>query len=150
MNHTKNHGFQFLDFIFTKEEDLQFYSPLAGSFAVIKCDGRVLIVYNKWRQQWELPAGKREGTETAKQCAVRELFEESGQFVENLEFTGLLKLKRVSNGKIKFNPVYTAAIEQLQPFTANDETTEIKLWDGVEEIGCFDEMDLKILEYITA
>ena len=148
MNHTKNHGFQFLDFIFTKEEDIQLYSLVAGSFAVIKCDGRVLMVYNKWRQQWELPAGKREVTETVKQCAVRELFEESGQVVEGLEFVGLLKLKQVSNGKIKFNPVYTATIEQLQPFIANDETSQIQLWDEGEEIGCFDEMDLKILEYI--
>lgn len=148
MNQTKNHGFQFLDFIFTKEEDIQLYSPIAGSFAVIKCEEKVLMVYNKWRQQWELPAGKREGTETAKQCAVRELFEESGQFVENLEFKGLLKLKRVSNGRIKFNPVFFAEVEQLQPFIANDETSQIQLWDGVGEIGCIDEMDLKIRDYI--
>lgn len=148
MNATKNHGFQFIDFMLTNEDAIQNYSPIAGSFAVIKCEERILIVYNKWREQWELPAGKREGVETEKECAIRELYEETGQAASDLEFKGLLKLKNTSNGEIKYNPVFFGVIEQLQPFIENEETTEIKLWNMNEKIGYIDEMDLKILDYI--
>lgn len=148
MNSTQNNGFEFLDFIAIKEADIALYTPIAGSFAVIECDGRILMVYNKWRKQWELPAGKREGSETEKQCAIRELYEESGQLVEDLEFKGLLKLKHSITGKIKFNPVFFKTVHRLQPFIPNEETSQIVCWDQVEEIGVIDEMDLKVLEYI--
>ncbi|MGD6834837.1 NUDIX domain-containing protein [Sutcliffiella halmapala] len=94
MNLTKNNGIEFLDFISMSEEDMFNYQPLAGSFAVIKCEGKYLMCYNVWRKQWELPAGCREGDETPKECAIRELFEETGQIVSDLEFKGLLKSKK--------------------------------------------------------
>lgn len=146
MNSTQNHGFEFLGFVVAHEQDLGEYQPLAGSFAVIKCNGKYLMCFNKWRKQWELPAGIREGNETPRECAIRELYEETGQEVGQLEFKGVLKLRNSKTGSIKTNPVYYAEIKELQPFIQNDETTEIKLWDLEEELGIIDEMDLKMLD----
>ncbi|QUW22640.1 NUDIX domain-containing protein [Sporosarcina sp. Marseille-Q4063] len=148
MNSTKNNGFKFLEFINIKEIEIKFYQPVAGSFAIVKCEGKYLLCYNVWRQQWEFPAGHREQDETPKECAMRELYEETGQVVANLEFKGLLKVKNTMNGFIKYNPVYFAVIETLQPFMGNEETTEIMLWDLNEEIGVIDEVDLKIVDYV--
>lgn len=148
MNKTKNNGFDFLEFIQINEQSINDYKPLAGSFAVVMCEGKYLVCFNKWRSQWELPAGRREGKETSKECAIRELYEETGQIVPSLKFKGLLKAKSQKTGKLKFNPVYSAAIDRLQPFLENDETTQIKLWDLKEDIGLFDEVDLNILDYI--
>lgn len=148
MNITKNNGHKFLDFIGAKEKDINNYQSLAGSFAVLKCEGKYLICYNIWRKQWELPAGRREGDETPKECAIRELYEETGQLVTNLDFKGLLKVKNTLNGNIKFNPVYFTTVESLQPFKENEETSGIKLWDLREDIGYFDSVDIKILEYV--
>ncbi|WP_203333540.1 NUDIX domain-containing protein [Planococcus beigongshangi] len=148
MNKTQNNGFEFLEFIVVGEEGMEGYKNLAGSFAVISCDGGVLMVYNKWREQWELPAGKREEGETAKECAVRELYEETGQYISNLEFKGLLKLWKISDGRIKYNPVYAGNIEELRPFLNNDEASEMKLWDRSNSLGVIDEMDLKLLGFI--
>ncbi|MGB6780336.1 MAG: NUDIX hydrolase [Planococcus citreus] len=148
MNTTRSHGFQFLDFLFMEEHEIHQFETIAGSFAVIKCGGKNLMVYNKWREQWELPAGRREGGETSKECAVRELYEESGQLVEDLEFKGLLKLQHTETREIKYNPVFLGTVEKLQPFIPNAETTEMKLWDTKEDIGVLDEMDIKILDYI--
>ena len=148
MNRMKNNGFEFLEFIRTSEEEINSFQPLAGSFAIIKCDGNYLFCYNIWREQWELPAGKREEYETPKECAIRELYEETGQTVYDLNFKGLLKVKNKNNGKIKFNPVYMTTVDKLQPFKENNETTDIKLWDLNEEIGSIDEVDIKILDYI--
>lgn len=148
MNKTQNNGFEFLEFIVVSEEEMAGYTDLAGSFAVIFCDGRVLMVYNKWREQWELPAGSREGDETAKECAVRELYEETGQSVSDLAFKGLLKLRKISDGRIKYNPVYAGNVVELEPFLKNDETSEMRLWDKSGRLGVIDEVDLKVLEFV--
>ncbi|TWT02529.1 NUDIX domain-containing protein [Planomicrobium sp. CPCC 101079] len=148
MNQTNNNGFEFLEFIRINEGEMYKYKPLAGSFAVVVCEGKYLICFNKWRSQWELPAGRREGEETPKECAMRELYEETGQMVSNLVFKGLLKAKNQHSGKVKYNPVYSTAIDRLQPFRENEETTEIRLWDLREDIGCFDEVDMRIFDYI--
>lgn len=148
LNVTKNNGLEFLDFISMSEEDMATYHSLSGSFAVIKCEGKYLMCYNVWRNQWEIPAGRREGDETPKECAMRELYEETGQIVPDLEFKGLLKSKRAINGEVKYNPVYFAEIEKLQPFIENEETSEIKLWDLKEELGYVDLVDIRVLEYI--
>ena len=55
---------------------------------------------------------------TQKECAIRELYEETGQVVPDLNFIGLLKVKNKMNGIMKFNPVYPS-IEKLQPFKEN-------------------------------
>ncbi|MBN6205691.1 NUDIX hydrolase [Ralstonia pickettii] len=148
MNIFKNNGFHFLDFLVVKEDEIFNYHRLAGSYAVIRCAGKYLFCYNIWREQWELPAGKREENETSKDCAIRELYEETGQSVSSLEFKGLLKMKNLSNGEVKYNPVYVTTLEELQPFQENNETSAIKLWDLKEQIGCIDEVDIKIFSYI--
>ncbi|MEK3886338.1 NUDIX hydrolase [Bacillus sp. FSL K6-3431] len=145
---TKNNGFAFLEFITIKEIELQNYPPLAGSYAVIKCEGKYLLCYNIFRKQWELPAGRREADESPKECAIRELSEETGQIVTDLVFKGLLNVKNTMNGNVKYNPVYFSSIDQLQPFVENEETSEIKLWNFDEELGCIDEIDVRILDYV--
>lgn len=144
---TKKKSYKFLDFIFTREKELNNYKPLGGSFAVLKCEGKYLLCYNIFRKQWEIPAGRRNVDETPKECAIRELYEETGQKVADLEFKGLLMLKNKLNGNIKFNPVYFTTVEKLQPFKNNEETSDIKLWKLNEEIGTIDSVDIKILDY---
>lgn len=90
--------------------------------------------FNSLRQQWELPAGKREAGETPKECAIRELYEETGQSVTELSLLGLVSSKHAVNGSVKRNPVYFSEVAQLQAFVENDETTRIMLWDMEEQI----------------
>ena len=142
------HHYEFVDFLQMQEETLLQYKPLAGSYAVIRINGKFLICYNKWRKQWELPAGGREQNETPKQCAMRELFEETGQKVSDLQFIGLLQSKHAHTGALKHNPVYFAEMENLQPFIENDEIVEIQLWDASTPLDHFDPLDRKILDYI--
>jgi 8-oxo-dGTP diphosphatase len=148
LNLSKDNGREFLDFIRMTEKDLDKYQPLAGSFAVIKCEGKYLMCYNVWRQQWELPAGGREDDETPKECAIRELLEETGQIVSDLECKGLLKTKKSTTGEFRYNPVYFKEVEKLQPFIENEETSEIRLWDLKEELGCLDSVDIRMFDFI--
>jgi 8-oxo-dGTP diphosphatase len=52
--------------------------PMPASLVVVRFEGAVLMVFNGWRGEWELPGGMREPGETARQAAVRELAEETG------------------------------------------------------------------------
>lgn len=140
--------YEFVDFLQISEETLLESKKLAGSYAVIRINGKFLICYNKWRKQWELPAGGREQNETPKQCAKRELFEETGQKVADLQFIGLLQSKHAHTGALKYNPVYFAEMNKLQPFIENDEIVEIQLWDASTPLDHFDPLDRKILDYI--
>ncbi|WP_054024099.1 NUDIX domain-containing protein [Bacillus sp. FJAT-28004] len=142
-------GFELLACIAMKEDELRMDEPLAGSYAVIKCGERYLICFNKWRKQWEVPAGGREEGETPKECAMRELFEETSQIVNDLEFIGLIKVKR-PNGEIKYNPIYYANVGEIIPFEANEETEKILLWDLIDDIGYMDEVDKEVLEWCKA
>ena len=60
-----------------------------------------------------MPAGQREEHETPKECALRELYEETGQKVFDLEFKGLLKSKKLIDNQVKYNPVYLTDVEKL-------------------------------------
>ena len=145
---TTCNGRIFLTFLALNEREISNYQPLAGSYAVLKCDGRYLLCYNTWRKQWELPAGQREQGETPKECAIRELYEETGQQVMDLQFKRLLKVKHIATGEIKYNPIYFAAVEKIQPFIENEETSAIMLWDLHEDIGVMDPVDVKVFEYM--
>ena len=142
-------GYQLLEFIQIPEEELmnsEVYKPITGSFAFIKCDKKYLIAYNKWRSQWEFPAGKIEEGETYRECAMRELFEETSQKVSNLEYRGLFKVFDKNIGEIKYRTVYHAETDVIMEFNENDEMDKIMLWDLESDVGYFDEVDKKMLQ----
>ena len=59
-------------------ERLDERAAVPASVVVVEHAGAVLMVFDGWRRQWELPGGAREPGETSRQTAVRELREETG------------------------------------------------------------------------
>ncbi len=117
---------------------------------MVEVNGKYLIGYNNWRKQWEIPAGRIENGESARQAAIRELLEETHQKIEATEFKGLFKKKR-PNGEIVYMAIFYSEADSLLPFIKNDddENDEIKLWDLKEDIGYVDEIDLSIIETVV-
>lgn len=144
---TQNNGFEFIEFIRIPDAELHNDQTLASSYAIIQVKGSYLLGYNRMRQQWELPAGKREDGETPLACAKRELFEETGQTVNDLKFIGLARVKNQMNGTEKFNPLFYSTLDFMTPFKNNPEMSEIMLWDLKKEIH-IDAVDLSILREI--
>ena len=91
-----------------------------------------------------MPGGRIEQGETPRECAFRELEEESSQCLADLEFAGLAHMQRPS-GDYKYTAVYKGRTEKLQAFVANDEWNEIKLRGLAEQD---DGADLIHLEFI--
>lgn len=126
------------------EEDLHAHEPLAGSYAVIQVGDDILFAFNRFRKRWELPAGRRERNETPKECAIRELYEETGQKVENLLFQGVAIIRNVHTNQVKYNPIYFCKVDHLTAFIPNEEMERITLWNLTTDIGPVDQVDLQI------
>ena len=101
--------------------------PLVFACVVAHRQGKVLFVYNRWRKEWELPSGLIEPGETPHAAAIRELKEESGQSAA-LTDVGVILL-RLPDGRLEFGTIHTGELDELQPFTTNEETDAILLWD---------------------
>jgi 8-oxo-dGTP diphosphatase len=143
---TNKDGYELLECITLNEDEIKNYESLAGSYAMVRFNGRYLICLNTLRTQWEVPAGVREEGESPKECAIRELFEETTQVVRDMEFKGLLKVRK-PNGVIKYNPVYFADLDYIVPFKENNETDKILYWNLTDDIGYVDEVDKAALTW---
>lgn len=140
-------GWTLLEYIKITEDEIEQFDNVTGAFAIINVNGRYLIGYNSYREQWEFPAGGIEPGETARKAAERELYEETHQINRNLEFRGLFKILK-PNGEIKYQAVFLGFQDNISPFDkcGEDEMDRIMLWDLKENIGYVDECDLKMLE----
>jgi 8-oxo-dGTP diphosphatase len=120
--------------------------PITHALVVVKNKNRYLLVYNIWRNNWELAGGMMENGETMRECAMRELNEETNQIAKEMEFKGLMKFK-LKNGKTEYGGLFSARIEKERPFIKNEETNKITFGNGEEDIGYINEIDKKLLEY---
>ncbi|GAI73378.1 unnamed protein product [marine sediment metagenome] len=139
-----------LEFIHLANEEAiepRTHSPLVASLVVAEHEGKVLLVFNRKRQNWELPSGRIEADESPRDCAIRELFEESGQSVNSLDFVGLAKI-RVSNGNITFLAIYSACLVIISAFQANEEISMNTYWDFRSNIGYINEIDLSLVALV--
>ena len=142
-------GWKLIEYIDIEEKDIEQYPNVTGAYAILKIADKYVVGYNAWRKQWEFPAGGIEEGETAREAAIRELYEETHQKNAMLEFKGLFKVED-AKGIIKYQAIFVCYQEELLPFehNDNDEMNEIKLWDMQEEIGYVDECDVKIVQMV--
>lgn len=137
-----------------REEDvmtLQSEIAVTHALIVVRYQGRVLLMLNKYRHCWELPGGVIEANETPRQCAVRELQEETQQTVTTLEFKGLMKfhLQPGFHGpeRIEFGAMFAGETDSVAEFQENEEAADVVWWDGTAEIGPINAIDRKLTEY---
>ena len=124
---TKNKcGYELLEYIPCDENEIINYKNVTGAGVVYKVGNKYLIGFNDWRMQWELPVGGIEEGESAKQAAIRELFEETHQKVEDVEFKGLFKKKR-PKGEIIYTAIFFCEKDGIVPFVKNDADENIEI-----------------------
>ncbi len=143
---TNKNGDIMLAFDGIREEALDQFQPLTHALIVARHGDQYLMAWNNRRQCWEIAGGKIDPGETPRQCAVRELFEETGQTAENIRFCGLMKYRLEPDQRIEYGALFACDVRDMQPFAPNHEIGKIILWDQQAVIGYINEIDAKCIE----
>jgi len=108
--------------------------PLTASLVVLWCGHECLMVFNRYRQAWELPGGMLDPGESAREAAIRELAEESGQRADSLDLAGVAKIRVAPDNRLEYLAIYRGELESPQPFTPNDEMSAATWWNPTEPL----------------
>jgi 8-oxo-dGTP diphosphatase len=103
--------------------------PVPLSLIVVACAGRVLMVLDAARGQWELPGGMREGDETARQAAVRELAEETGITAAGLDLAAVVGFDLTCPPRREYAAVFRMKLPAIPRLAADDEILGFRWWD---------------------
>jgi 8-oxo-dGTP diphosphatase len=104
-------------------------------------DGKILLVHNVYKQQWELPGGIIEAGESAGEAALRELFEESCQRPLEMWFRGLICYAKGPQAEAEYGVLYCGRPSQLFPFKPNHEVDQIYWWTPGEPLDGLNPID---------
>lgn len=115
--------------------------PLTASLVVLWCDGKCLMVFNRFRQAWELPGGMLDPGETPRQAAFRELAEESAQHPETLDLAGVALSRVAPDMRLEHLAIYTGRIDSPAPFTPNAEMSQAMWWNPEEPLPRLEPID---------
>ena len=97
------------------------------TFAVVLAlagDG-VVLVFNRYRQLWELPGGLIDADESPRAAAARELEEESGCIASNLRWLGLVV---VDDGAAHFGAVFACEVDNVPVVFETREIASVSRW----------------------
>lgn len=143
-------GNALVEFSFGVEGDLDSLDlPLPLSLVVLWRDGRCLMVFDRWKQAWELPGGVREGDESARQAAAWELAEETGVAGVELEYVGVARFRLARDGREEYGAVFQATVDREVEFVANDEIERVSWWDPSTELPGVDGPDAAVVRLVA-
>jgi 8-oxo-dGTP diphosphatase len=121
-----------VDIRFVSESDLgtlESQLPIPASLVVVRFEDSVLMIFDSWRQQWELPGGKRDPGETARQAAVRELAEETGIKTVNLDFVAVAECDLRRPNRREYTALYRTDLRVAPQLMINDEALAFLWWN---------------------
>lgn len=108
-------------------------------------EGRCLLVFDRWKQEWELPGGVIDDGETPRQAAARELWEETGQEPDGLEFAGEVTFRLQPDGRLERAAVFEAHINAPGTFEPNDEIKKVCWWQPDSEVPEMEGLDTALV-----
>ncbi|GAB3463588.1 NUDIX hydrolase [Actinophytocola sediminis] len=98
------------------------------SLVVVRLENEVLLVFDRWRKQWELPGGGVEPGETAREAAVRELAEETGIAGAPLEFRAVADFALANPARRQRGAIYATTLHAPPTLVVNDEVSAFRWW----------------------
>lgn len=123
------------------------WTPITHALIVATHEGKTLLLLNTWKKTWELPGGVREPNESPRQCALRELSEETNQVVSDVTFRGIMEFRLQPDGRTEFGALFCGIITDPRPFISDGEAQRILFWNGSSDIGEIDLIDKKLVKY---
>jgi 8-oxo-dGTP diphosphatase len=117
---------------FVSESDVEMlerWLPMSASLVVVRFEDSVLMIFDSWRRQWELPGGKRDPGETARQAAVRELAEETGIETVDLDFVAVAECDLRQPSRREYTALYRTDLQVAPRLMINDEALAFMWWN---------------------
>ena len=108
---------QFIAFHDVAEADAAGTGPVRFAVVLPRTPQGVLLVFNRYRQVWELPGGLIDAGETARDAALRELAEEAGARVSRLDWLGVTE---VYDGATHFGAVFRGEVIAASPIQSEE------------------------------
>ena len=131
---------------------------LTHCLAVVKIGDEYLLGWNKWRNRYEIFGGCIEKGESARECIIRECYEELGIKDVDMDFLGAMKfLMRPnyfsSNERIEYGGLYgitlsNVSIEDIySQIKDKDEISKLALYSQIKNREPISLIDEKLLDY---
>jgi 8-oxo-dGTP diphosphatase len=108
---------------------------MPASLVVVTHANAVLMMFDSWRKQWELPGGTQEPGETTRQAVVRELREETGIHVVDLTFAAVAEFDLTKPERRELLAVYQVQLQVVPRLTVNDEALDFRWWPPSEPVS---------------
>lgn len=105
----------------------------------------MLFVFDNWKREWELPGGSREPGESPRECAIRELREETGKQPVDLAFHSLIEWRLGKEQRPEFGALFTCTIAGAAATMETSEIGKTLFWDLRTDIG-----EVSVLDHTLA
>ena len=139
------------------EQELGKLAGLTHARVIARHEDKVLLVFDRHDQRWQLAGGAIEAKESARECAARELHEESSNACEpsELRFSSAFELLV---GPTRFNPethtefgaLYQVDIDHIASFIPHAEIGATLWWNGSELSHELDGIDRKLIDVASS
>jgi 8-oxo-dGTP diphosphatase len=143
-----------LDLRSAQETELSHLSEdvaLTASLVVVIHRGLVLLGFDSWRKQWEVPGGGLEFGETWREAAQRELFEETGIVDAVLTFAVLADFRLVNPDRLETLAIFRTDLDHSPRLITNSEIEDFRWWNPSDPVT--DEMsplDIAIARHVLS
>lgn len=101
---------------------------IPAAVVVVEHADRILLMFDSWRKQWELPGGAREPGETPRQTAVRELHEETGIHGVQPDGVAVAEFDLINPDRHELLAVYRVRLQAAPSLLVNAEALDFLWW----------------------
>lgn len=126
-------------------EDVLTKTELSSSTVIMVHHHSILLGWNTWRKQWELPSGHIEDCELPNQTAIREVDEEMHYVLDEIKYIDSFSVKSSSENSEHIRVIFYTNITEVPQDEFNYDPTKDEndklVWLSIEDISKSDKID---------